>query len=179
MKKGSSVHVLVLLYVDDMIAIGNDEQEVTRLREELAVRFKMKNLGELHHFLGLEVSRNEEGIFFSQAYYAKQILEKFSMTDCKPIATPMEHYLKLKVDEGKELKDGQCYHMLVGSLLYLTITRPDISFSIGIVSQFMKQPRKSHLDAANRILRYLGGTINFGLVYKVDANLCLKGYTDS
>lgn len=89
-KKNSSVHVLVLLYVDDMIVTGNDEQEVKRLRRELAIRFEMKNLGELLMFLGLEVSRNEEGIFLSQAHYAKKILEKFSMTNCKLVATPME-----------------------------------------------------------------------------------------
>lgn len=178
-KKDSKVHVLVLLYVDDMIITGNDEQEINRLKDELAIRFEMKNLGELKHFLGLEVSRCEEGILVSQSQYAKKILEKFKMINCRPAATPMEQNLKLRANVGKELKNVKTYRTLVGSLIYLTITRPDISFPVGVISQFMQKPRKPHLDAANRILRYLKHTMNYGLMYKQGAEILLSGFTDA
>ncbi|XP_074377149.1 secreted RxLR effector protein 161-like [Apium graveolens] len=162
-----------------MIITGNNEQEINKLKDELAIRFEMKNLGELKHFLGLEISRCKEGILVSQGQYAKKIIEIFKMINCRPAPTPMEQNLKLKANIEKELKNVRTYRTLVGSLIYLTITRPDISFSVGVVSQFMQKPRKPHLDAANRILRYLKHTINYGLMYKEGADILLSGFTDA
>ncbi|KAK3015077.1 hypothetical protein RJ639_007464 [Escallonia herrerae] len=153
----------------DMVVICDNEQEVSKLVEELAIWFEMKNLGRIHHFLGLEVSICKDGNFLSQARYLQGILEKFKMADCKEASSPMDENLKRKVNEGKELPDAYPYRKLVGSLLYLTISRPDISYSVGVISQFMQKPRKLHLDVAKRILRYLKHTKSYGLFYKRDA----------
>lgn len=112
----------------------------------------MKELGELHYFLGLEVTRNPEGLFISQKRYAEDLLKKFSMRNCKLSETPMEVNLKLRADDGDELEDMHLYKQLVGSLIYHTITRPDIAYAVGVISQFMKNPRKPHLEAIRRIL---------------------------
>ncbi|KAL6344205.1 hypothetical protein AAG906_035430 [Vitis piasezkii] len=115
---------IVLVYVDDLIITGDDVEEICRTKENLSIRFEMKELGQLKHFLGLEVDRTHEGIFLCQQKYAKDLLKKFGMLECKPISTPMEPNAKMCEHEGKDLKDATMYRQLVGSLLYLTLTRP-------------------------------------------------------
>ncbi|XP_060670182.1 secreted RxLR effector protein 161-like [Ziziphus jujuba] len=139
----------------------------------------MKELGELKHFLGLEVDRTEKCLFLGQQKYAKNLLQKFGMLDCKPISTPMEVNAKLSAYEGKDLEDATMYQQLVGSLIYLTLTRPDISFAVGVVSRYMQSPKKPHLEAVRRILRYVKGTINLGLLYKRGEECKLVGYCDA
>nr|XP_048324835.1 wall-associated receptor kinase 5-like [Ziziphus jujuba var. spinosa] len=139
----------------------------------------MKELGELKHFLGLEVDRTEKGLFLGQQKYAKNLLQKFGMLDYKPISTPMEVNAKLSAYEGKDLEDATMYQQLVGSLIYLTLTRPDISFAVGVVSRYMQSPKKPHLEAVRRILRYVKGTINLGLLYKRGEECKLVGYCDA
>ncbi|KAJ8642637.1 hypothetical protein MRB53_004385 [Persea americana] len=143
---------IVSVYVDDLIVTGDDSFEITRIRVNLGVRFQMKELGELRHFLGLEVIRSKEGIFLCQQSYAKKLLGRFGMTNCSDIATPVEVKAKLLQDEGEELEDKVMYRQLVGSLIYLTLTRPDIAHGVGVVSRFMQRPRRPHLDAIRRIL---------------------------
>jgi len=149
----------VLLYVDDMIITGNDEMEVDKLRDELAIRFDIKKLGELHHFLGLEVTNLASGIFLSQEIYAKKLVERIGVNQSKRCSTPLEANKKLRREEGSLLANPQPYRALVGSLLYLTITRPDISFSVGLVSRFMQSPKKPHLEAAKKILKYVTSSL--------------------
>ncbi|XP_048137760.1 uncharacterized mitochondrial protein AtMg00810-like [Rhodamnia argentea] len=139
----------------------------------------MKELGELKHFLGLEIDRTKEGLFLCQQKYARDLLEKFRMLDCKPISTPLDGNAKACADEGRELEDSTMYSQLVGSLIYLTITRPDIAFAVGVASRFMGKPRKPHLDAAKRILRYVKKTFDFGLLYKRVSLGELVGYCDA
>nr|XP_048330750.1 uncharacterized mitochondrial protein AtMg00810-like [Ziziphus jujuba var. spinosa] len=138
----------------------------------------MKELGELKHFLGLEVDRTEKGLFLGQQKYAKNLLQKFGMLDCKPISTPMEVNAKLSAYEGKDSEDATMYQQLVGSLIYLTLTRPDISFADGVVSRYMQSPKKPHLEVVRRILRYVKGTINLGFLYKRGEECMLVGYCD-
>lgn len=157
---------VILIYADDLIITGDYEEEINEIRANLSVCFQMKELGELQHFLGLEVERTKEGLFLCQQKYAKDLLEKFGMLDCKPVSTPIEPNVKLCSIEGHELKDSTMYRKLVGSLIYLTITRPDIMFAVGVVSQYMEKPRKPHLDAVRRILRYVRGTFDLGILYK-------------
>ncbi|KAK2976019.1 hypothetical protein RJ640_011806 [Escallonia rubra] len=145
----------------------------------LSVRFDMKILGKIGCFLGLEIEKSDQGYFVSQRAYAKSLLERFSMGDSKEKATPMEPNLKLKKDKGKPLKDARKFRQLVGSLIYLTITRPEISYSVSVVSQFMQNPRTPHLEAARRILRYVKGTLDYGLLYKRCDNFVLSGFTDA
>ncbi|KAI3500109.1 hypothetical protein L1887_35925 [Cichorium endivia] len=170
---------VVLVYVDDLIITGDDEKEIRLTRENLSVRFQMKELGELKHFLGLEVDRTTEGLFLCQQKYTRDILQKFGMLECKSVSTPIEPNAKICAHEGKELEDGTTYRQLVGSLIYLTLTRPDISYAVGVMSRYMQSPKKPHLDAARRILRYIKGTIDYGLLYKRGEDCKLVGYCDA
>ncbi|KAJ3679560.1 hypothetical protein LUZ60_017571 [Juncus effusus] len=178
-KRKAGLHVVVLLYVDDMIITGNDEGEVARLRGELSIRFEMKDLGELSHFLGLEVEGLKDGYFVSQTGYAGKLIEKFGVKEGKHCSTPLDANFKLRHDDGKVLSDPRKFRALVGSLIYLTITRPDIAFVVGLVSRFMQAPTKSHLDAAKRILKYVSSTLDLGLFYKKGSEFVLHGYTDA
>ena len=170
---------IVLVYVDDLIITGDDEKEISQTKVNLSVRFLMKDLGELKHFLGLEVEHTEDGLFLYQQRYAQDLLEKYGMLDCKPISTPIEPNVKLRSLEGQELADSTMYRQLVGSLIYLTLTRPDIAFAVNTASRFMEKPRKPHLDAVRRILRYVKGTIDYGLMYKKNAICEVAGYCDA
>ena len=131
------------------------------------------------HFLGLEVIRSKEGIFLCQQSYAKKLLGRFGMTNCSDIATPVEVNAKLLQDEGEELEDKVMYRQLVGSLIYLTLTRPDIAHGVGVVSRFMQRPRRPHLDAIRRILRYVQGTLSFGIFYEAGKKNELVGFCDA
>ena len=170
---------IVLVYVDDLIITGDYSEEIQRTRENLSVRFQMKELGELKHFLGLEVERTKEGLFLGQQKYAKDLLQRYGMLDCKPISTPMDPNVRLQEDEGNDLEDMTMYRQLVGSLIYLTLTRPDISYPVGVVSRYMSKPKKPHLDAVKHILRYVKGTINFGIMYKKTIDCQVMGYCDA
>ncbi|KAL0404474.1 UNVERIFIED_CONTAM: Retrovirus-related Pol polyprotein from transposon RE1 [Sesamum radiatum] len=139
----------------------------------------MKNLGEVSCFLGLEVERSDAGYFISERSYAKDLLWRFGIGESKEKSTPMEPHLKLMKDSGKLLKDAKQFRQLVDSLIYLTITRPEISYSIGVVSQFMQYPRTTHLDAARRILRYIKRSLDYGLLYKKNENFLLSGFSDA
>ena len=130
-------------------------------------------------FLGLKISKTDQGYFVSQKAYTKKLLQRFGMGESKEKATPMEPNLKLKKDEGQSLKDAIKFRQLVGSLIYLTITRPEISYSVGVISQFMHNPTTSHLDVAKKILRYVKGSLSHGLWYMKCATFLLCGFTDA
>lgn len=125
------------------------------------------------------MDRTQEGIFLCQHKYAKDLLKKFGMLKCKPISTPMEPNAKMCAHEGKDLEDATMYRQLVGSLLYLTLTRPDISYAVGVMSRYMRNPKTPHLEAVSRILRYVKGTIDYGLLYKKGEDCKLVGYCDA
>ncbi|XP_048498244.1 uncharacterized mitochondrial protein AtMg00810-like [Beta vulgaris subsp. vulgaris] len=137
----------------------------------------MKELGE--HFLGLEVERTKDRIFLCQQKYARDLLEKYGMVDCKPMSTPMEVNARLCSVEGKDLEDVTMYRQLVGSLIYLTLSRPDIAYVVSAISRFMQKPMKRHLEAVRRILRYVKGTIYYGILYRNDKEFEVVGYCDA
>jgi hypothetical protein len=116
--------VILLLYVDDLFLTG-EEKFITECKKRLALEFEMKDLGLMHYFLGLEVWQSPERIFLNQGKYAVEILKRFDMLECKPMNTPMETKLKLLVDTSSELIDAMLYRQIIGSLMYLTNTRPD------------------------------------------------------
>ena len=170
---------IVLVYVDDLIITGDCEEEILQTKENLSVRFQMKELGQLKHFLGLEVDCTQEGIFLHQQKYSKDLLKKFGMLNCKPISTPMESNAKMCAHEGKDVEDATMYRQLVGSLIYLTLTRPDISFAVGVMSRYMQSPKKTHLESVRRILRYVKSTLGHGIMYKKGGDCRLVGYCDA
>lgn len=174
-KKQRDLHVVILLYVDGMIITGNNDDEVARLQKDLAIRFKIKKLGELHHFLGLEVTNTSKGIFVTQEGYAKKLVDRFGMKHIKKCSTPLETSTRLRYEEGSLLADPKPFRSLVGSLLYLTITRLDISFFVGYVSRFMQSPRKPHLEVAKRILKYINSTLDMDLFFQKKNDLILVG----
>jgi hypothetical protein len=169
---------VMLLYVDALFLTG-EEKLITECKKKLASEFEMKDLGLMHYFLGLEVWQSPERIFLNQGKYAVEILKRFDMLECKSINTPMETKLKLLVNTLSELIDATLYRHIIGSLMYLTNTRPNIYFVVNTLSQFLVEPRHVHLAAAKHVMRYLKGTLDYGLSYDGDHNFTLSGYTDS
>eukprot|EP00253_Pinus_taeda_P031679 PITA_31679 len=163
-KEGKSLIILVL-YVDDLILTGSDCNLINHVKSSLKKKFEMTDLGHLHYFLGLQVLQSKEGIFLSQSKYACDLLRFFHMEDCKPSPSPVQSGVKLSVSCTSPEVDATLYRQLVGKLLYLTHTRPDLSVAIGLVALFMQTPRESHWKAAKRILRYVRGTVQFGIHY--------------
>eukprot|EP00253_Pinus_taeda_P016365 PITA_16365 len=162
---------------------GNRGRGSSRLigdcKKNLATKFDMKDLGRMHYLLGLEVSQQKGEIFLGQGRYATEILEIFRMEDCRPMATPMITNLK-KIDASKDKDvDPTLYRQLIGSLTYLVNTRLDICYAVNTLSQFMVEPKEVHWAATKHILRYLQGTINYGLLYTKGKDIRLSGFTDA
>ncbi|KAH9681844.1 hypothetical protein KPL71_027113 [Citrus sinensis] len=171
--------LIVCLYVDDLIFTGSNPSLFEEFKRVMIKEFEMTDIGLMAYYLGIEVKQKEEDIFISQESYAKEILKRFKMNDCKPISTPVECGVKLsKYDEGEDI-DPTFFKSLVGSLRYLTCTRPDILYAVGLVSRYMENPKTTHFKAAKRIIRYIKGTINFGLLYSFSNDYKLIGYSDS
>jgi hypothetical protein len=139
----------------------------------------MKYLGELHYCLGLEIWREVGQTLVTRRKYTRDLLKMFNMSQCKEISTPLKHNAKHHSDDGKKDVDGTLYRQLVGSLNYLATTRPDIAYSMIILSQFMSNPNESHWSATKRVFRYLKGTTNFGIKYTNKFDVKLIGYSDS
>jgi hypothetical protein len=170
--------VILLLYLDDLFLTG-EENIIVECKQRLAVEFEMKDLGLMHYFLGLEVWQSPERIFLNQGKYMVEILKRFNMLECKSMNTPMEAKLKLLVDTSSDLIDTTLYRQIIGSLMYLTNTKLDICFAVNTLSQFLVEPIRVHLVAAKHLMRYLKGTMDYGLDYDGDHEFTLSGYTDA
>jgi hypothetical protein len=162
-----------------MIITGDDTEEICKLQKQLAMDFEMKNLGGLKYFLGIEVARSRRGIFLSQRKYVLDLLTEVGMLDCKPADTPTVQNQKLGEYPDQEPTNKERYQRLVGKLIYLSHTRPDISYAVSVVSQFMHCPSKDHMDAVVRILRYLKSAPGKGLMFSKNDHLDIEGYTDA
>ena len=144
--------ILLLLYVDDMIITGNDLSGIQELKDFLSQQFEMKDFGHLSYFLGLEITLSTDGLYITQAKYAFELLSRVGFNDSKTIDTPVELNAYLTPSGGKPLSNPSLYKRLVGSLIYLTITRLDISYAVHQVSQYLSAPRLTHYAAVLHIL---------------------------
>ena len=171
--------LILVLYVDDLFLTGDDPL-IHQCKRELAAEFEFKDLGLMHYFLGLEVWQRPGEIFLSQGKYIVKLLERFGMVDCKSVSTPMElNFKKLSGSAaGPILANPTEYRQLIGALMFLVNTRPDICFAVNTLSQQMVEPHHFHWVGAKNLLRYLRGTINHGLRYTA-GSVILRGYTDA
>lgn len=177
--KSSTGIVLLLVYVDDIVITGSDSLLITQLQQHLHDSFHMKDLGQLTYFLGLEVHSNTSGIFLHQHKYTQDLVSLAGLQDSSLVDTPLEVNVKYHMEEGELLSDPSLYRQLVGSLNYLTITRPDIAFAVQQVSQFLHSPRHLHLAAVRRIIRYLRGTPSRGLFFPSGSSMQLSAFSDA
>ncbi|KAH9684435.1 retrovirus-related pol polyprotein from transposon RE2 [Citrus sinensis] len=174
-------HVLFLLvYVDDIIVTGNSDDLVSQFVDCLAQRFSLKDLGSLSYFLGVEVVPHRRGILLSQRRYIQDLLKRTHMADATPVLTPLPtNSSSLTITSGTPLSDPSQFRAVVGSLQYLSLTRPDISFAVNKMAQFMHQPTDEHWVLVKRILRYLCGTLDKGLLLHRESPLSLHGFSDA
>jgi hypothetical protein len=169
----------VQIYVDDII-FGSTQDKLCKEFEVLMhQKFKMSSMGELTFFLGLQVKQKRDGIFISQSKYVNDMLNKFGFKDVKQASTPMETHKQLTADLEGEDMDVHLYRSMIGSLMYLTASRPDIMFAVCVCARFQVKPKQSHLQAVKRIFRYLKGQPRLGLWYPQDSPFELVAYTDS
>ena len=170
--------VFLLVYVDDIVLTGNNPSFLQSLILQLSSEFELKDLGNLHYFLGLHITRTSRGIFLNQSKYAHDLLQKHNMLSAKPAKTPCAPNLRLVPATSSLLSNPHEYRSIVGYLHYLTFTRLDLSFAVHQVCQFMSAPDETHLIAAKRILRYVNGTPNLGIFFQ-HGPLSLSAFSDS
>ncbi|CAM8954016.1 unnamed protein product [Rhodiola kirilowii] len=178
-KPGVTIYMLV--YVDDIVIAGSNPTTVDHLIRSLSDTFPIKDLGRLHYFLGIQVAYNSEGQILTQKKYALDLLHRAKMENCRPTTTPISTTEKLTKNSG-QLLDGNDvlkYRSMVGGLLYLTLTRPDISFAVNKVCQFLSKPTSEHWEAVKRIMRYIKGTANMGLKFQYSSRTRLSIFTDA
>ena len=174
----SDEKTIIAVYVDDMVILSKTNAELNRVKQLLAERFKMKDMGELKYILGINVKQGSQCVFLNQQTYVEQMLDKYGMGNCNPASTPAATDLKLIKEDGSKSVDQSQYQSMIGSLLYLAVgTRPDIAFAVGAVSKFNSCPTESHLTAVKRIFRYLKGSSQMGIKYS--GSNVLVGYADA
>ncbi|WJX72888.1 hypothetical protein P8452_56724 [Trifolium repens] len=182
-KKSSSDNLIILcLYVDDLLITGSDENEISDFKIELMREFEMTDLGHISYFLGIEFYKSSRGLLMHQKRYASEVLKRFDMVNCNHAVTPAEARLQLTKGSEDADVDPTQFRRLIGSLRYLCNTRPDLTYSVGLVSRFMQKPKLSHLTAAKRILRYIRGSLDYGILFpSTDKGMKCKltAYTDS
>ena len=171
------------VYVDDIVMASKSKARLAEVKQSLTKKLDIKDLGRLHHFLGMKIVQDETTgkVWVGQQVYTENLLRKFEMENAKPVATPVDNSTKLvKMTDSDKCVDQQQYQSAVGSLLYLAMaTRPDITFAVSSVAKFSVQPTKQHWTAVKRILRYLKGTIDYGLAFTPDASGDCVGYSDA
>lgn len=171
--------LVILVYVDDILVTGTSASQIQEVKCALDQAFTIKDLGQLSYFLGIEVHRTPKGIFLSQKKYINDILRDSDMEECNAAPAPLPCGLKLSITEGELLDEPNVYRRLVGRLLYLGITRPNLSYCVQHLSQFVNTPRVPHLRAALHVLKYLKGTLDNGLWYSADSGINLSAYSDA
>ncbi|CAI0377901.1 unnamed protein product [Linum tenue] len=171
--------VVVLVYVDDILIAGSYLGDIEQLKLFLSKEFKVKDLGQMSYFLGLEVLRDHKGISLSQKKYCLELVTDTGYLEAKGCLSPVDCNVKLSTTQGEPLPDATVYRRLIGRLHYLTITRPDITYAVQQLAQFQENPCVEHLQAAHRVIRYLKQTPGQGLLFRADSKLELQGFCDA
>ncbi|GKD72553.1 retrovirus-related pol polyprotein from transposon TNT 1-94 [Tanacetum coccineum] len=171
--------LLVQIYVDDIIFASTDPKACDIFSNEMSFKFQMSRMGQMSFFLGLQVSQNPKGVFINQSKFSLEILKKLGMDSCDPVDTPMVDRLKLDEDPLGIPVDHTRFRSMVGSLMYLTTSRPDLVFAVCMCARYQASPTKKHLEALKRVFWYLKGTINWGLWYPKDTSMALTAYADA
>ncbi|KAM6552821.1 hypothetical protein CsatB_013583 [Cannabis sativa] len=178
-RQTSTSFITALIYVDDILIASNNPTVITSFKESLDSKFKLKDIDSLRFFLRLENTRSKEGINISQQSFTLQLLTDIGYTSVKLAYTPMEPNLKLTEDQGELLSDPTSYRSLIGKLIYLTITRPDITYAVNRLSQFLTSPQVPHLHATQRVLQYLKATPGQGIFFSSKTTTKLSAYAET
>jgi hypothetical protein len=183
-RDGTVNFVIIAIYVDDMMFFSNNTQMLEKEKKAIAEKFQVEDLGELHYVLGMSIVRNRESrtMSISQKKYLEGVLKKFDMENCKPVSTPLEFGKKYEeLSNEDERFDTRMYQRAIGCLTYAaTISRPDLSTAVSVLSKFMSNPGVEHWKGVKRVLRYVRGTLDYGLMYSADdTSTTLTGYTDA
>ncbi|KAK6162228.1 hypothetical protein DH2020_002069 [Rehmannia glutinosa] len=177
-EKFSNGITIAQIYVDDIVFGSTSKQKLDEFVDYMSSEFEMSMVGELNYFLGLQVKQFDKGIFITQNKYAKNLVKRFGLDNKKHMKTPMGTNDKLSKDENGTPIDPTLYSKYDRSLLYLTASRPDISYSVCVCARYQSCPKESHLKAVKRIIRYINGTVDLGILYSFDTNTNLAGFSD-
>ena len=171
----------LLVYVDDIILVSSSQSAAAALVRSLGADFAVKDLGKLHYFLGVEVASVPNGLVMTQKKYSLDLLQRAGMLKCKPTTTPMSATDRITAIDGDLLPsaDATQYRSIVGGLQYLTISRPDMSFAVNRVCQYLQAPRDTHWSAVKRILRYIRFTLSYGLHIRPNTSGVISAYSDA
>lgn len=170
----TSTIIYLLLYVDDIIIIGNNSKHISHLIAALSAVFDLKDLGSLHYFLGIQITRTQFGLTLTQSKFASDVLYRFHMENSKPTKTPCYSSTRLLPYDDLSLSDPNEYRSMVGALKYLTFTRPDLAISVHQLCQFMSKLTSTHLEATKWVLRYIRGTLHHGISFTLSPlNHCI------
>ncbi len=170
--------VIICLYVDDMLILGTDLESINNTKSFLSSKFDMKDMGVADVILGMRIIRKDKNIILTQSHYVEKILKKFNQFDCTPVSTPFEPQLKMIPNTGRAISQLE-YARVIGSLMYaMTCTRPDIAYAVGKLSRYTSNPSLLHWHAVNRILKYLKGTMDYGIYYSGYPSV-LEGFSDA
>ena len=169
--------IVAQVYVDDIIFGSTKDELAHGFSKLMQAEFEMSMIGELTHFLGLQIHQQDSGIFLSQSKYAKNLVKKFGLESASSIRTPISPNVKLTVDLLGKNVNPSLYRSMIGSLPYLTTSKPDISYSVGVCAKYQANPKESHMIALKRIIKYVKTTAEFGVWYSKDTSDVLAGYS--
>ncbi|CAM8954199.1 unnamed protein product [Rhodiola kirilowii] len=179
MKHTRSDFIIAQIYVDDIVFGSSNQKLVDKFVEQMHSEFQMSMVGEMCYFLGLQVKQKADSIFISQSKYARNLIKKFDLEKATHKRTPAATHVKVTKGEAGTRVDQTLYISMIGSLLYLIASRPDIAHAVGVCARYQANSKESHLMNVKRIIRYICGTTDYGLWYTKDTNSCLVGYCDA
>ena len=178
MKNDGGDLLISILYIDDMLLISHNIGKFVDFEVDLRSAFTMSDMGLLHYYLGIQFMQNEKGIIMQQSKYLRLLLERFRLHNCKLVSIPMELGLKFSIYDGSAPFDATIYSQAMGCLIYLCNTKHDIQYAVSHVSRYMHSPKTQHWQVVKRVVRYLQGTKDYGLMFPQGSTLQLHAYSD-